>query len=312
VEPWRSTDPPSRFDRENRMTPSRWSPAVLTLALLCTVGGEAAAASGLDSLVAAERAFARMSVEKGVRDAFLTYLAEDGVIFSPLATNGRQAWESRAPVTATLVWEPVFAEVSAAGDLGYTTGPWELRPNDPQRPTGYGHFVSVWQKQADGAWRVAVDIGIAHAQPLRGLGNVDFTPGPLHVAPRRTARPIDLAALDLAWTRDARAKGSAAAFARRAAPDVRFYRDLVAPVTGVLGGREMLLAIPGVTLWSPQAQRIARSEDLGCTYGILERRRLGGAAPDSAVYLHVWRRGADGKWKVALALESALPESKGK
>lgn len=296
------------------MTQSRWSPAVLVLAitLLRPASLEAAAPTALDSLVAAERAFVRTSVEQGVRDAFLAYLAEDGVIFSPLATNGRQVWESRAPLAATLVWEPVFAEVSAAGDLGYTTGPWELRPNDPQRPTGYGHYVSVWQKQADGAWRVAVDIGIAHARPMRGLGNVDFTPGPLHAAPRRTARPIDLAALDLAWTRDARAKGSAAAFARRAAPDVRFYRELVTPVMGVRGGREMLLAIPGVTLWNPQAQKVARSGDLGCTYGIVERRRLGGAAPDSAVYLHVWRRGADDQWKVALALESALPESKDK
>lgn len=296
------------------MTQSRWSPAVLVLAitLLRPASLEAAAPTALDSLVAAERAFVRTSVEQGVRDAFLAYLAEDGVIFSPLATNGRQVWESRAPLAATLVWEPVFAEVSAAGDLGYTTGPWELRPNDPQRPTGYGHYVSVWQKQADGAWRVAVDIGIAHARPMRGLGNVDFTPGPLHAAPRRTARPIDLAALDLAWTRDARAKGSAAAFARRAAPDVRFYRELVTPVMGVRGGREMLLAIPGVTLWNPQQQKVARSGDLGCTYGIVERRRLGGAAPDSAVYLHVWRRGADDQWKVALALESALPESKDK
>ena len=290
------------------MTPSRWSPAVLAIALLCPGTAEAAASAALDSLVAAERAFAARSVEHGVRDAFLEYLAEDGVIFRPLATNGRQAWESRGPVAATLVWEPVFAEVSAAGDLGYTTGPWELRPNDPQRPTGYGHYVSVWQKQADGTWRVAVDIGIAHAQPMRGLGNVDFVPGPLHAEARRTARPIDLAALDLEWTRDARAKGSAAALARRAAPDVRFYRDLAAPVPGARGACEMLLAIPGVTLWSPQAQKVARSQDLGFTYGILERRRLGGAPPDSSVYLHVWRRGADDRWKVALALESALPK----
>jgi ketosteroid isomerase-like protein len=303
-----------RWEAERRMAQSRWPSVVVAvaLALLRPAFVEAASPTALDSLVAAERAFATRSVGQGVRDAFLAFLAEDGVIFSPLATSGRQAWESRAPLNATLAWEPVFAEVSAAGDLGYTTGPWELRPTDPQRPTGYGHYVSVWQKQADGAWRVAVDIGIAHAQPMRGLGSLDFTPGPVHVAPRRTARPTDLAALDLAWTRDARAKGSAAAFARRAAPDVRYCRDLVTPVLGVRAGREMLLAIPGVTLWNPQAQKVARSGDLGCTYGILERRRLGGVAPDSSVYLHVWRRGDDGRWKVALALESALPESKGR
>jgi len=93
---------------------------------------------------------------------------------------------------------------------------------------------------------------------------------------------------------------------------VRFCRDLVAPVLGLRGGREMLLAIPGVTLWNPQAQKVARSGDLGCTYGIVERRRLGGAAPDSGVYLHVWRRDPGGRWKVALALENPLPKSAGK
>ena len=294
------------------MTSSRWSPAVLVIALLGSSVAEAAAPTALDSLVAAERAFATMSAEKGVRDAFVEFLAVDGVIFRPLATNGRKVWESRGPVAATLVWEPVFAEVSAAGDLGYTTGPWELRPNNPQQPTGYGHYVSVWQRQPDGAWRVAVDIGISHAQPARGLGNVDFVPGPLHATPQRAAGPVDLAALDLEWTRDAKAKGSAAAFARWAATDVRYHRDHVTPVLGVKGAREMMRAVPGVTLWNPEAQKVARSGDLGCTYGIVERRRLGGAAPDSAVYLHGWRRGADDRWKVALALENPLPKSERK
>ena len=293
------------------MTPNRRFPVVIAIASLCLVTAAAAASEALDSLVAAERAFARMSVEQGVRDAFLAYLAGDGVIFRPLPTSGRKAWESRGPVAVTLAWEPVYAEVSAAGDLGYTTGPWELRPNDAQHPTGYGHFVSVWQKQADGAWRVAVDIGITHAQPMRGLGNVDFVPGPAHVASKRPTDLPDLAALDLAWAQDARAKGSAAAFAHWAAPDVRFYRDHVAPVLGLRGAREMMLAVPGVTIWDPDAQEVARSGDLGCTYGILERRGAAGAAPDSSVYLHVWRRTTGGRWNVALVLENPLPKSAG-
>jgi ketosteroid isomerase-like protein len=294
------------------MPASRRSVLVIAIAWLCLVPAAAAASEALDSLVAAERAFAKMSFEQGVRDAFLAYLAGDGVIFRPLPTSGRKAWESRGPVAVTLVWEPVYAEVSAAGDLGYTTGPWELRPNDPQRPTGYGHFVSVWQKQADGAWRVAVDIGITHAQPMRGLGNVDFVPGPAHVASKRRADLPDLIALDLAWAEEARTRGSVAAFARWAAPDVRFYRDHVVPVSGLRGGREMMRAVPGVTIWEPDAQKVARSGDLGCTYGILERRGAAGAAPDSSVYLHVWRRSTDGRWKVALALENPLPKSAGK
>ena len=293
------------------MNSIHWSPIALALALLWPAAAESATSAALDSLVASERAFARMSAEKGVRDAFLAYLAADGVIFRPRPTNGRQAWESRGPVAARLAWEPVFAEVATAGDLGYTTGPWELRPDDPQHATGYGHFVSIWQRQADGTWRVGVDIGITHAQPRRGLGNVEFTPGPLHAAAARAAVATDLAALDREWTREARAKDPAATFARWAAADVRFYRDRVEPVLGLRGAREMMRAIVGTTAWNPDGQRISSSDDLGCTWGILERRASASAAPDSSVYLHVWRRGTDRRWKVALALENPLPKSEG-
>ena len=49
----------------------------------------------LDSLIASERAFSRHSVDHGTREAFLAYLAEDGIIFRPLPVNGRRVWEAR-------------------------------------------------------------------------------------------------------------------------------------------------------------------------------------------------------------------------
>jgi ketosteroid isomerase-like protein len=293
------------------MTTRRRMPPLLAAALLLAPAASAAGPAALDSLVAAERAFARMSLDRGVRDAFLHWMAPDGVIFRPRAVNARQAWESRGPVAARLAWSPVYAEVAAAGDLGVTTGPWELRPDDPKLPAGHGHFVSVWQRQGDGEWRVAVDIGIGHAKPDRGVGMDEVTPGPARAARRAPGPPPDLMALDRAWTEDARARGPVAAFARRAARDVRFYRDAVTPVTGAAGAREMVRLLPGATRWDPEAQRVSLSGDLGCTYGMLERRAPAGAPPDSSVYLHVWRREAGG-WKVSLALETALPKRRAK
>jgi ketosteroid isomerase-like protein len=74
----------------------------------------------------------------------------------------------------------------------------------------------------------------------------------------------------------------------------------------------MMRTVQGTTAWNPDGQRIASSDDLGCTWGILERRAAVSAEPDSSVYLHVWRRGGDGRWKVALALENPLPKATGK
>lgn len=285
-----------------------WIPAVLVLALLATAARPAGDA--LQSLVKAERAFARQSLEQGVRDAFIANLAEDGVIFRPLAMNGRKAWEARGPVAATLAWEPVYAEVSAAGDLGWTTGPWKFTPDDTSRAPGFGHFVSVWRWRVDTGWKVAVDTGISHGRPVRGIGERPLEAGPKHTRPGPAG--ADLRALDLGWSEEARAKGGEAAFQAWTAPDVRCYLYGREPVTGREAARALLSGAPSATVWNPEVQLVAVSGDLGCTYGILERRTTADASPDSSVYLHIWRRGSNGKWQAALVLENPLPRAEKK
>src|ERR1043166_776999 len=83
------------------------------------------------ALVEMEHAFAKAAATKGTRDAFLEFLADDGIIFQPAPVNGKKYWTERQPRKGLLSWEPAFGAVSGAGDLGYTTGPWEFRPNGP-------------------------------------------------------------------------------------------------------------------------------------------------------------------------------------
>jgi ketosteroid isomerase-like protein len=61
--------------------------------------------------------------------------------------------ENPAP-TSQLSWEPEFADIAKAGDLGYTTGPWEVRRTPQDAPAGYGHYVTMWRKQpmVNGRW----------------------------------------------------------------------------------------------------------------------------------------------------------------
>ena len=128
------------------------SVAFATLALAAAWSpGAAAPDDALDALVAAERAFSAMSVEHNMRDAFLEYMTEDAILFRPLPVNGRSVWKDRPGSKATLIWEPSHAELAAAGDLGWTTGPWEVRPppdstGAPSAPDTYahGHFTTVW------------------------------------------------------------------------------------------------------------------------------------------------------------------------
>ena len=154
--------------------------------LLAALALAPAAAGGtpLDTLVAAERAFSALSVEKGMKEAFLGNLARDAVVFRPRPVNGVNVWRARTNPAATLIWTPDFAEISGDADLGVTSGPWEFRPA-PERnqPTAYGHFNTVWRRDQDGAWKVAADIGVAHDKPATSLDAVELTRGPDHPKP---------------------------------------------------------------------------------------------------------------------------------
>ena len=274
------------------------------LSLSATPG--AAPPAALDSLVQAERQFSATSVEKGMRHAFLAFLATDAVIFRPLPVNGRKVWEGRDSVPGTLIWEPSYAEVAAAGDLGYTTGPWEYRPADRAGPIVYGHFISVWKKQGDGAWRVMADIGVQHEKPERGVGSGDLTSGP--PSTRRKDKSVDLATLDRGLSEATRGKGLAGALSVHAAPDLRLNRDGFMPSLGLGAARAAYDSVKGSLSFGTRGTGLSQSQDLGYTYGLSLWFRPGvaEAAADSGVYLHVWRRGADRKWKLALAVENPL------
>ena len=55
-------------------------------------------------------------------------------------------------------WWPDTAVVAESGDLGYTIGRYAVR-DEAGDTTARGHYVTVWQKQPDGSWKIAVDIG---------------------------------------------------------------------------------------------------------------------------------------------------------
>jgi hypothetical protein len=44
----------------------------------------------IDSLIAAEKAYAKLAVEKGFREASISVFADDAVIFAPNAVNGKK------------------------------------------------------------------------------------------------------------------------------------------------------------------------------------------------------------------------------
>jgi len=122
-----------------------------------------------DALMAVDKAWSE-SVDD--IDAFLSFIA-DGAHFmpfgAPLAQGDaiRTTWESLISMPGFgLEWHATGAEVAASGDIGYTIGTFELTAEqDGTTMLTEGKYVTVWHKQADGSWKVQVDIFNTNGPP---------------------------------------------------------------------------------------------------------------------------------------------------
>ncbi len=121
------------------------------------------------ALLRADREFAEASAREG-RMAWLRVFAEEAAIAPAGAPFVRglpaiRDYYARTEFSpGTLRWTPLDADVSAAGDLGYTIGTWELPGDGGRRPAARGKYVTIWRKQATGSWKVVLDLG--NAEPI--------------------------------------------------------------------------------------------------------------------------------------------------
>lgn len=129
--------------------------------------GEPVESSVLEAeLMAADRAFNVATAESGV-EGWASFFAEDAAMVQSGVgeIRGKEAiFATMAPyfaLGARLSWDPLRAEVSADGTLGYTIGEYESESVGPdgEGVIGRGVYVSVWRREGDGSWRVVLDLG---------------------------------------------------------------------------------------------------------------------------------------------------------
>jgi ketosteroid isomerase-like protein len=116
-------------------------------------------------ILAADRAFNEKSVKDGPKAACLAYIA-DGAKFLSESTQGADGVRSlfsKLPDTASLTWECAYVDASPDGNMGYTWGHYVLTvplPKYGPKPfTRTGTYVTIWQRQPSGAWKVILDGG---------------------------------------------------------------------------------------------------------------------------------------------------------
>ncbi len=104
------------------------------------------------------------SVAKGGGKAFASWFADDAVTLN----NGQPAVLGRANIAAQaqwtpeqyqLSWQPEGAQMGPSNAMGFTWGHYEGHSQDKngQPIVLHGRYITVWKKQADGQWKVAMD-----------------------------------------------------------------------------------------------------------------------------------------------------------
>ena len=115
------------------------------------------------NMMDADRAFSKLSEEKGMKNAFLEFIDSNGVLLRPnhLPIVGADAIDyliQQNDSAYTLKWEPRNGSVAHSGELGYTYGIYALKPNQKDTII-YGTYVSIWKKDSKGNWKYILDCG---------------------------------------------------------------------------------------------------------------------------------------------------------
>ena len=149
---------------------------------IVTVGRTAPPVTNRDALLAADRAFDAATAGKKL-DGFSSFLADNVSTLradKPVVrgkTAMQQEWKPLLEnKSISLRWQPISAEISKGGDLGYTVGSYTISQTNEKASSiaGTGKYLTVWRLQKDGSWKVEFDTGVPDtppAPPKQGQGN---------------------------------------------------------------------------------------------------------------------------------------------
>jgi len=133
-----------------------------TFAVALTLSAFAQKSDGTTkSLINAEKDFAKSIAKKGDKEAYIDYSSANTLVFRPNPVNAKTFYAGQTRSNNEMTWTPNFAKVSRSGDLGFTTGPYEVVGTEKK----YGQYLSIW-KAENGTWKLAIDLGTESNKPL--------------------------------------------------------------------------------------------------------------------------------------------------
>lgn len=246
----------------------------------------------IEGLIKAEKAFAAYTVSHTIKDGFLVFMDAEGIIFRRgNAINGIDAFLKQKPGPSILDWQPAFALISAAGDLGVTTGPFQFRSGAAKDTSvSYGNFSSIWRVNRQGEWKNLVDLGVSYAVKLPALAIQKIE---LKLRNNNLETQDELLRLDRQFNTAVKEKNSRLTLSQLA-KDGWLNVENHTPVREKATINHALMSIPDSISLTPITGNISSSRDLCYVYG---SSLANGVKKEN--YLRVWIR-LNGQWQVAM------------
>lgn len=146
--------------------------ALALVAITSALGQSASQPASDNPVKAADTAFAQATKDRGL-EGWMSFFAEDAYVGTKPSIQGKEALRKFyqglfARRDLKFDWTPDQATVLPSGIMGYTSGRYTLSFTNFQGTTitQTGGYVTIWQKQPDGSWKVLADFGSQDKPPV--------------------------------------------------------------------------------------------------------------------------------------------------
>ncbi len=265
----------------------------------------------LNSMINTEYAFAERAAHVGTRDAFLEFIADEGILFRPIPVNGKEFLSKQSSRPGLLSWYPVSAYMSSSGDMGCTTGPAEFRKYKDSSAIWFGNFCTVWQLQNDGKWKFLIDTGNFNDRPgekIEGLKiNQNFETGIYLSEKAKPSEKSEIISIDKKFNSTLHQNSLIESYKKYVDDDTKLLREGIFPIIGTDKIFLYYNDIKTDLTFVPIDGNISNAGDFGYVYGSLEVNSTGTEPKRKYNYLRMWRKNGD-NWKILIEATNSIPQ----
>jgi Domain of unknown function (DUF4440) len=187
-------------------------------------------------------------------------------------------------------------------------------PGDTAKPR-YGYFFSVWKRQADGRFKVVLDIGSDVGAPVPSDTAGSWQA--LRIDPWTPPKDVSIdKEIDGLWRRESAfsesigTMGPSSAYAEALASEFRLLENTFRPLAekDAVVAHLKSIGARAHRRFEPRGVDVAGSADFGYAYGayrvVAADPKAGG---EQGYYAHVWRRDAAGMWRLVIEVIRPTP-----